>query len=127
MVAISQEKSNKRKTGGGGGAQVWTCLLAGSARGGDREAVPHRGGRRGGEGGWNATAECQTLCPDGIITDSSKAALHSSASSLPQSVRIRGKNSTSWEEESHREFKKSPAPIRSDEKRLLGGKQRGLT
>lgn len=27
---------------------------------------------RGLEGGdWNATAECQTLCPDGIITDSS--------------------------------------------------------
>lgn len=40
----------------------------------------------GWRGGWNATTECQTLCPDGIITDSSKAALHNSASSLPQHI-----------------------------------------
>lgn len=47
-------------------------------------AAPHRGA--GGED-WNATAECQTLCPDGIITDSSVAELHNSASSLPQQIR----------------------------------------
>lgn len=60
-----------------------------------RSAFASGGGRepcltRGLEGGdWNATAECQTLCPDGIITDSSKAALHNSASSLPQHIKSR--------------------------------------
>ena len=44
------------------------------------------GWREGGD--WNVTAECQTLCPDGIITDSSKAALHTSVSpSLPQYIK----------------------------------------
>lgn len=58
-------------------------------------AVASGGGRelcltRGLEGGdWNATAECQTLCPDGIITDSSKSKLHNSASSLPQHIKPR--------------------------------------
>lgn len=33
---------------------------------------------------WNVTAECQTLYPDGIIRDSTKAAPHKSASSDPE-------------------------------------------
>lgn len=56
------------------------------------QPLPVEGGRelclnRGLEGGdWNATAECQTLCPDEIIRDSRKAALHKSASSNPENV-----------------------------------------
>lgn len=43
------------------------------------------GGFTGGGGrDWNATAECQTLCPDGIIRDSTKAAPHKSVSSDPE-------------------------------------------
>lgn len=71
-------------------AQVRTCLLTVISlcpwRG--QGAVPHQGV----EGGdWNVTAECQTLCPDGIITDSSEAALYNSASSLPQNFPKTGK------------------------------------
>lgn len=46
-------------------------------------ALPHLGAFTGG-GDWNVTAECQTLCPDGIIRDSTKAAPHKSASPDPE-------------------------------------------
>lgn len=41
---------------------------------------------RGAGGDWNATAECQTLCPDEIIRDSREAELHRS---VPQIQKTR--------------------------------------
>lgn len=64
---LSNRTKNKQKK------QVKTCL---PAFGGGAWSL--RGGLRGED--WNVTAECQTLCPDGIIRDSTKAAPHKSAS-----------------------------------------------
>lgn len=81
-VVISQKKHNGEEHRYRHVCSLWSA----SANGGGRELCLTRG-LEGGD--WNATAECQTLCPDGIITDSSKAALHNSASSLPQHIKCR--------------------------------------
>lgn len=44
------------------------------------------GGRERGWGGWNVTAECQTLFPDEIIRDSSEAARRRSASQIQKNA-----------------------------------------
>lgn len=85
-VVGGEHPGKKKRT-----VQVQACVFAvislGPGRGmeGGRELC-HAGGVAEG-GDWNATAEFQTLCPDGIITDSSEAALRNSASSLRQHIK----------------------------------------
>lgn len=77
MAGWAIKTTKERSTGTG---TFFTVIKLGPGMGGRELCLT-----RGLEGGdWNVTAECQTLCPDRIITDSSKAALHNSASSLPQ-------------------------------------------
>lgn len=89
-MAITMKSTKERSTGRD---MFFTVIKLGSWMWGGRELCLTRG-LEGGD--WNVTAECQTLCPDGIITDSRKAALHNSASSLPQHRNTKNtKNGTS--------------------------------
>lgn len=94
-VVISREKHKGEERRYRHVCSPWSAF----ASGGGREPCLTRG-LEGGD--WNATAECQTLCPDGIITDSSKAALHNSASSLPQHIKFKKQEKLN-KNESHQE------------------------